>query len=267
MKKFILIIFLFLLLLYPCFSSKAGEAVKQGEELVKKGEVNKGILEFRRAISAEPKSKHAERAQYLIGVYTVDVFTKIIEYKNLIQDYPGSEFREEALIETGRLYYLIDKYPESEEYFTKYLEIYKDKGKYSSEAYYWTGQLNLIGKKYDKAITNYTYVINNFPDSDFILFAKLQLSLAYIKQGKYMESRKILEKIWLLNDNFKGLIDEYLDLIPSDEESVRPNQDIKVYGIQVGAFGKRENAFNYQEQLRKKNYGGEVHVIKDGELY
>ncbi|MDD3626385.1 MAG: hypothetical protein PHV06_03625, partial [bacterium] len=86
MKKGLTAFLIIVTLLLFCFGDKAGDALKQGEELIKKGEVNKAILEFRRAISVDPKSKTAERAQYLIAVYTTDVFTKILEFKNLIEN-------------------------------------------------------------------------------------------------------------------------------------------------------------------------------------
>ena len=258
-------IFLFLNISNSAFSDTAVDALKKGEALIKSGEVNKALLEFRRVISLKPKSKTAEQAQYLISVYTIDIYSKIIELKNLLKNYPKSEFREEAQIELVRLYYLLDKYADSKKYLEIYIKANKEKGKFLDEAYYWYGQINLISKNYSAAAKYFNLVISNYPNSDFVLFAKLQLSLTFIKTGNYMEARKILETIWLLNDDFKSLIDEYLDLIP-ESDTKRKIEEPEKYGIQCGAFSNRENAFKFQETLKKKNYGT-VFIKKDGDLY
>ncbi len=261
----LLSIILFLNLSITVFSDPATDALKKGEALIKSGNVNKALLEFRRAVALKPKSKTAEQAQYLISVYTIDIYSKIIELKNLLKNYPKSEFREEAQIELVRLYYLLDKYPDSKKYLEIYIKENKDKGKFLDEAYYWYGQINLINKNYSATAKYFNLVNSNYPKSDVVLIAKLQLSLTFIKTGNYMEARKILEKIWLLNDNFKSLIDEYLDLIP-ESGTKRKVDDVKKYGIQCGAFSNRENAFKFQETLKKKNYGT-VFIQKDGNLY
>ncbi len=86
------------------------------------------------------------------------------------------------------------KLPEAESAFKDFLREYPD-GKYSSNAYYWLGELYLTSDKLSQARKTFSVLVERYPDYRKTPDSTFKLAKIYYQQGDKQQSEQLLKKI------------------------------------------------------------------------
>lgn len=86
------------------------------------------------------------------------------------------------------------KFPDAVTAMNAFLKNYPD-GQYAANAHYWLGELAFAQHQDDKAIQEFTIVIDRYPTSSKISASLLKLGFSYANLGKTGEARKQLLKV------------------------------------------------------------------------
>ena len=78
--------------------------------------------------------------------------------------------------------------------FQKHVALYPT-GKYTPNAYYWTGQIYLSQSQLDLAQEQFATLLKNFPDDRKAPDAKFALGKVYFQQGKKSEAKKLIQEV------------------------------------------------------------------------
>jgi len=69
------------------------------------------------------------------------------------------------------------------------------KGEYADQAYFWLGESYFAQRKFNEAITAFTKVANNYPDSAKHPAALLKLASAYQEAGRKGDAKAVLQRL------------------------------------------------------------------------
>ena len=108
-------------------------------------------------------------------------------YQQIIRDYAGSTYAEDAAYRSGEIFYSVQNYSEAEARFIKYIYNYIN-GKYCDAAYYFSGDCNMKNGQLDKAIMQNTMLLSKYPDSIYSYGAYKNLLQAYYAQENYRDA-------------------------------------------------------------------------------
>ena len=86
------------------------------------------------------------------------------------------------------------KYDDSIIAFEAFLLNHSD-SKYASNAQYWLAEANYVSKRYPKALTEFSKVVNKYPASSKVADAKLKLGFTHYELGQYEKARIELTKL------------------------------------------------------------------------
>ena len=78
--------------------------------------------------------------------------------------------------------------------FKSFLKDYPDSA-FSSNAQYWTGEVNYVMQNYEIAINEYQALLNTYPNSQKISHALLKIGYSYAELGNIADAKKILKEV------------------------------------------------------------------------
>ena len=86
------------------------------------------------------------------------------------------------------------RYIESIEAFQQFLSGYPN-SKYTANAQYWLAEAVYVRKQYDKALIEFTKVVEDYPMSSKVSDARLKVGYTFYELGRWKESREILTQL------------------------------------------------------------------------
>lgn len=138
---------------------------------------------YSKAISASPRTGDYPLFQvaYVSGLqkkYT----TKITHLERLINEYPRSQYADDALYEMGRSYLMLENNQKALDSYTRLLRLYPNSNLAPKTALE-VGMIHLNGKEADKAIDAFKNVITSYPGSEESHIALESLEGVYIDKN------------------------------------------------------------------------------------
>jgi len=165
---------------------------------------NNAITTFQQLINDYPDSEYADDAQYFIGYINEKklgyYIQALLEYQKLIDNYPNSEFADDAQLGTGNCYYATKDYSHAIEEYRKLIDDYSGSSLLPL-AQYSIGQSYRKLANHAQAIIEFTKTIENYPESDYAAPAQYYIASSYYDAQDYNQA--ILE--------FQITIDNYPD--------------------------------------------------------
>ena len=165
---------------------------------------NNAITTFQQLINDYPDSEYADDAQYYIGSINEKklgyYIQALLEYQKLIDNYPNSEFADDAQLGTGNCYYATKDYSHAIEAYQKIIDNYSQSN-IAPLAQYSIGQSYRKLANYAQAILEFTKTIENYSESEYAAPAQYYLASSYYDAQDYNQA--ILE--------FQITIDNYPD--------------------------------------------------------
>jgi len=162
------------------------------------------ITTFQQLINNYPDSEYADNAQYYIG-YCYEkklgyYIQALLEYQKLIDNYSNSEFADDAQMGIGNCYYATKDYSHAIEIYQKLIDNYPESSLLAL-AQYSVGQSYRKLANYEQAILEFNKVMENYPESDYVAPAQYYIGYSYYESQNYNQA--ILE--------FQIAIDNYPD--------------------------------------------------------
>jgi TolA-binding protein len=165
---------------------------------------NNAITTFQQLINDYPDSEYADDAQYYIGYINEKklgyYIQALLEYQKLIDNYPNSEFADDAQLGIGNCYYATKDYSHAIEAYQKLIDDYSESSLLPL-AQYSIGQSYRKLANYVQAILEFTKTIENYPESEYAAPAQYYIAYSYYDTQDYNQA--ILE--------FQITIDNYPD--------------------------------------------------------
>ena len=84
-------------------------------------------------------------------------------------------------------------------------------GSYTPNAYYWMGEIYLVGNRFDEAVAEFSRVVENYPAHRKALDARYKLGTVYFQKGDKEKARKHLETAAAGNGSGARLAQRYLE--------------------------------------------------------
>jgi soluble lytic murein transglycosylase len=119
---------------------------------------------------------------------------------NIINNFPDSQNRPEALYQTGFTFYREDNYDEAIKWFARAAQEFPDK-KEGSEGFYYVATALQKAQRYEEAAQRYIEFLSRYPDSDRVEGAYRNIPDCFRYAGKYQES---IEWSRRLGEVYKG---------------------------------------------------------------
>jgi soluble lytic murein transglycosylase len=119
---------------------------------------------------------------------------------NIINNFPDSQNRPEALYQTGFAFYREDNYDEAIKWFERAAQEFPDK-KEGSEGFYYVATALQKAQRYEEAARRYIEFLSRYPDSDRVEGAYRNIPDSFRYAGKYAES---IEWSRRLGEVYKG---------------------------------------------------------------
>jgi len=175
---------------------------------------NNAITTFQQLINDYPDSEYADEAQYYIGSINEKklgyYIQALLEYQKLIDNYPNSEFADDAQLGTGNCYYATKDYSHAIEAYQKVIDDYPDSSLLPL-AQYSIGQSYRKLTNYEQAILEFTKTIENYPESEYAAPAQYYIASSYYDAQDYNQA--ILE--------FQKTVDNFPDSAwPGESETL-----------------------------------------------
>jgi len=118
-------------------------------------------------------------------------YEALMEFRNLCEGYPGSDYAHDALYMTGDLLYRTGKFDEAVTTFRKYIEKYPE-GTHAREAYFGMGNCYSRMRQFNDADTWYAGALKRFPLLEKIPEDTLsQLGTHYLERGRDDDALRI----------------------------------------------------------------------------
>lgn len=198
------------------------------------------LVTFREAIYKYPGNNILPQVYYTMGdtYFNIGKFdSAIVYYKKVISDYPNSPSANDALnslqqsytsmgrtdlaistindyveknntknsdelmFKKGEIYFNSDEYSLAKESFQQFIVGYPT-SKLLPDAYYWLGKISEQMNQSNEAIINYSYVVDNYSQSEIFLTSARELAELYTQQKQYIDVIKVYDKI--LSKNLNG---------------------------------------------------------------
>lgn len=168
-------------------TSIADAQIRIGDCYFQARQYNKAETAYDKAVNIEPTI--ADYALYqkaftqgLTGRYT----DKIGTLTCLIEDYPTSDFADDALYEKGRSYIQIDNSPQALKAFKQVLQRFPD-SRYAPQAGNEIALIHYQNNRISEAISSYKHVIENYPNSEQANVAMRDLKNLYVEENMVEE--------------------------------------------------------------------------------
>lgn len=110
------------------------------------------------------------------------------------------EFKENELYQSAYRFIGVRQYTQAEAGMRMYLQQYP-KGKYSANAHYWVGEIELLSGNLPTAGQEFSTVVTGFPKSDKVADAQLKLGYIYYQENKFKEARTAFNSVKSLYPN------------------------------------------------------------------
>ena len=135
-----------------------------------------------------------------------DAFDAINAFRDLLGNYPDSEWAEEAQYQLGFLYFQNENY---EQAITSYQKLIADypRDPLAAKAQYGIGDAEYNAGNLENSINAYQLVMNNYPDSPFAADAAGSIQTALILLGDQERAERIVENVTSQNPS-SSLADE-----------------------------------------------------------
>jgi len=162
------------------------------------GDYNTAITNFKQLISDFPDSEYADDAQYYIAwsYYNLASYEQAItEFKKVVDNYPNSEFVDDAD------YYIAYCNEKKLFYYVKALLQYYNfldnypESEYADDSQLGIGDCCYAMKQYNSAIEGYQKVLDNYPQSPLLALAQYSIAHSYRRMAKYDKAIGEFEKV------------------------------------------------------------------------
>lgn len=156
----------------------------------------KALSAYKQVVKQFPKSKEAFQAiknakQIYVDQGNVDAYANWIKTVDFVS--VSNTELDDATYEAAEKQYLANNTKKAIANLKKYLEKFKN-GLHSLQANFYLGQLLYNTKQEEKAVENYTYVINQ-PQNEFSEKSLVQLAIIYLKNKNWAKAIPLLAKI------------------------------------------------------------------------
>ena len=152
---------------------------------------NNAITTFQQLINDYPDSEYADDAQYYIGYINEKklgyYIQALLEYQKLIDNYSNSEYADDAQLGTGNCYYATKDYSHAIEAYQKVIDDYPDSSLLPL-AQYSIGQSYRKLTNYEQAILEFTKTIENYPESEYAAPAQYYIASSYYDAQDYNQA-------------------------------------------------------------------------------
>jgi len=159
---------------------------------------NNAITTFQQLINDYPDSEYADEAQYYIAwsYYNLASYEEaIIEFEKIEGNYPNSEFIDDAK------YYIAYCNEKKLGYYVKallqyynFLDSFPD-SEFADDAQLGIGDCCYAMKQYSSAIEGYQKVLDNYPQSPLLALAQYSIAHSYRRMAKYDKAIDEFEKV------------------------------------------------------------------------
>jgi len=159
---------------------------------------NNAITTFQQLINDYPDSEYADEAQYYIAwsYYNLASYEEaIIEFEKIEGNYPNSEFIDDAK------YYIAYCNEKKLGYYVKallqyynFLDSFPD-SEFADDAQLGIGDCCYAMKQYSSAIEGYQKVLDNYPQSPLLALAQYSIAHSYRRMAKYDNAIDEFEKV------------------------------------------------------------------------
>lgn len=121
-----------------------------------------------------------------------DPFEAIASFRRLLEEFPGSEWREEARYSLGYLFFLNEEYDQAIE---EYRTLIRDYGSHplAAKAQYGIGDANFNAGNLQSAITEYRRVLERYPSSPFAVDAAGSIQVALMAAGDEARATAVVD--------------------------------------------------------------------------
>ena len=160
------------------------------------------LIVFEQLINDYPDSEYADNAQYYIAyIYEKQLgqYVKaLLEYYNFLMDFPDSELADDSQLGIGNCSYAMGQYYSAIEGYQKVINNYPE-STLNALAQYSLAQSYRKLLNYGQAIIEFFEVIANYPDSEYVAAAQYYAGYSYYQDEEYNQA--ILE--------FQDAVDNY----------------------------------------------------------
>jgi tetratricopeptide (TPR) repeat protein len=160
-------------------------------------------------------------------------------YQQFIQRFPNSEYTDNALLKLAQYYYAVGSYIAAREYLDNLIDQFPNSPAIPLAKYSAARCLLAMGY-YDSAEKELKEFIKKFPDSPYKIMAQQELNLPQEQD----QSESVAKETAADKNKFDKLI--------------QFSQGQGQYTLQIGAFGKRDNAAKLKETFSQKGYEVEI---------
>lgn len=209
MKKTVTIFVMFLLLASMAAAGDI-EDFKRAQKLHMDGKFKEALNAANKFISEYPESSLIPDALYLAGRLSGEVRVALDKFSRIIVKYPRSSVADNAVFMIAQYHY--------------------------------------AAGSYDKAVTRFKFITNNYEKSDVGDAAHWWVIRAYNAMGNTSSARLWIEKLLLTHPASK-----YAKLVGSRRPDVKPPEP-RHFTIQVGSFLKETTAAALKKALVKRGY-------------
>lgn len=176
---------------------------------------------------------------YLKAYIEIDGERAVQLYQQFIQQFPNSEYTDNALLKLAQYYYAVGSYIAAREYLDNLIDQFPNSSAIPLAKYSAARCLLAMGY-YDSAEKELKEFIKKFPNSPFKTLAQQELNLP----REQAQSESVAKETTEDKNKFDKLI--------------QFSQGLGRYTLQIGAFGKRDNAAKLKESFSQKGYDVDI---------
>lgn len=207
----------------------------------------KALIFYNKAATANPATADYSlfQAAYVAGLQK-NYETKISKLENLIEQFPKSDYVDNALYEIGRAWLMLENNPKAIITYQRLLE-YKPTGDLARKAALETGMIYFNEKNYDKAIVAYKNVIAKFPGTEEANTALESLESTYIETNDVTTYLSYKKSIGL---GTKTATEDSIMYIAAERQYMNANYPKAISGLknylnQFGSGGRYNTTAQY----------------------
>ncbi|HEX9975115.1 MAG TPA: tetratricopeptide repeat protein [bacterium] len=172
---------------------------------------------------------------YLKAYIETDGERAVQLYQQFIQQFPNSEYTDNALLKLAQYYYAVGSYIAAREYLDNLIDQFPNSPAIPLAKYSAARCLLAMGY-YDSAEKELKDFIKKFPNSTFKTLAQQELNLPREQAQSESVAKETTED--------KNKYDKLIQF----------SQGLGQYTLQIGAFGKRDNAAKLKESFSQRGY-------------
>ena len=195
-----------------------------------------------------------------LAAYTEENADRAFElYKQIIEQYPNSQFTDEALLRIAQYYYAIGSYINARQYASNLATEFPESA-YVPEAKFLAARCLIATGYYISAEDELKAIARKHSESPFKLYAKEELT------SLHELSRKNNQQNLRGSDGYQS---QPFSLTKNSEQRNKGQVKKGKYTIQIGAFRDKNNAITQQEIYSQKGYLAtiETKIVNSNLLY